>query len=139
MDDSYEIGYRKPPTRTRFQPGRSGNPRGRPRGAKNLDTILRELAARQITVTEGGKSKRMSLLEALLRRLSGRALQGDHRSMRMLLDVFRDVDLGAPTGPSPLPDDDRRLLDDALKRMADENEGEPPAAVESEPPKKERP
>ena len=29
-----EVGYRKPPRRTRFRKGQSGNPRGRPSGAK---------------------------------------------------------------------------------------------------------
>jgi len=36
----YEVGYRKPPGHTRFTKGRSGNPRGRSPGAKNLKTLL---------------------------------------------------------------------------------------------------
>ena len=34
------IGYRRPPVATRFRPGQSGNPRGRPRGARNLSTVI---------------------------------------------------------------------------------------------------
>ncbi len=37
-DGSDPVGYCKPPKRTRFQPGQSGNPRGRPKGTKNLKT-----------------------------------------------------------------------------------------------------
>ena len=31
----YEVGYGKPPQATRFQPGKSGNPKGRPKGSRN--------------------------------------------------------------------------------------------------------
>ena len=31
----YEVGYGKPPKDTRFKPGQSGNPSGRPKGATN--------------------------------------------------------------------------------------------------------
>ena len=31
-EPSYEVGYGKPPQATRFQPGKSGNPKGRPKG-----------------------------------------------------------------------------------------------------------
>jgi hypothetical protein len=32
----YEVGYSKPPQHTRFVKGQSGNPRGRPSGAKSM-------------------------------------------------------------------------------------------------------
>jgi hypothetical protein len=36
-----KVGYRKPPAKTRFKPGQSGNLNGRPKGSVNLKTDLR--------------------------------------------------------------------------------------------------
>ena len=36
----YAVGYGRPPKATQFKPGRSGNPRGRPKGAKSEDTMI---------------------------------------------------------------------------------------------------
>jgi hypothetical protein len=36
----YPVGYGKPPPHSRFVKGQSGNPRGRPPGAKNMKTLL---------------------------------------------------------------------------------------------------
>src|SRR5258707_14185668 len=50
----YEVGYRKPPGHTRFKKGQSGNPKGRPAGAKNLSTLLSEALNEPVVVTENG-------------------------------------------------------------------------------------
>ena len=34
-DDDDPVGYKTPPKNTQFQPGQSGNPKGRPKGTKN--------------------------------------------------------------------------------------------------------
>lgn len=41
----YEVGYGKPPVRTQFKKGQSGNPKGFPRGETKLAWALRRLLA----------------------------------------------------------------------------------------------
>ncbi len=54
----YRIGYCKPPKRTQFKKGRSGNPKGRKKGSRNrvhhrlaLDELVRIMKAKA-TLTE---------------------------------------------------------------------------------------
>ena len=44
----YEVGYGKPPKSGQFKPGQSGNPKGRPKGAKNFKTELATVLANMI-------------------------------------------------------------------------------------------
>ena len=57
-DGEYEIGYGKPPLGTRFQRGRSGNPRGRPRRPRSFDDEFWKMLGQPVTVAEGGRKKR---------------------------------------------------------------------------------
>lgn len=50
----YEVGYGKPPKRTRFKKGQSGNPKGRPKGAKGFTASLkREMESKVTALSEG--------------------------------------------------------------------------------------
>ena len=63
----YEVGYRKPPRHTRFNKGQSGNPKGRPGGAKNLSTLLSEALNEPVIVAENGGRRTISKGQAIIK------------------------------------------------------------------------
>ena len=81
----YTVGKGKPPDHTRFQKGQSGNPTGRRKGAKNVATLLNQVLNERVSVTENGKRKRITKLEAMLKQLANKAASGDHRAIKMLM------------------------------------------------------
>jgi len=109
----YEIGYGKPPKGTRFKPGQSGNPRGRPKGTKNLKTDLAEELGEKIVVREGEETHRVSKQRAVVKTLVAKTLKGDARSGGLLLGMMmRLLDTGedAPETTEPLHDDELEIL-----------------------------
>ena len=85
--NEFDIGYRRPPKASQFQPGRSGNPRGRPKGGRKVGAVLQELMNAKVTVTEHGRTRRVSRLEVMLLQLANDATRGDPRALKLILDV----------------------------------------------------
>jgi hypothetical protein len=79
------IGYRRPPERTRYKPGQSGNPRGRPKGMRNFKTDLKATLRMPVNVTRRGKSQKVSTQQAMLMRLREKALSGAPRELVQLI------------------------------------------------------
>lgn len=80
-----EIGYGQPPRASRFRKGQSGNPRGRPRGARNFASVMQEALAEPVIINENGRRKTASKLQAIVKQLVNKAAQGDHRSIQLLM------------------------------------------------------
>jgi hypothetical protein len=87
----YKVGYGKPPKATQFKRGRSGNPKGRPKGSRNLATDLAAELGEHITVREDGHSRRISKQRALIKSLMARALGGDVRAAAAMLALYARV------------------------------------------------
>ena len=88
----YAVGYRKPPDQTRFTKGQSGNPRGRPPGAKNLRTLLSEALNETVIVTENGGRRKVTKRQAIITQLVNRSATADWRAIKILLDLVRDIE-----------------------------------------------
>lgn len=83
----YEIGKGRPPRATRFKPGQSGNPKGRPKGRKDFATEINEVLKAPVPVTENGRTRKVTSTKATLMRLRKKALEGDGRSIDRLLEL----------------------------------------------------
>jgi hypothetical protein len=88
----YEVGYGKPPRETRFVKGRSGNPRGRPRGAKSFSALLGDKLNEAVTVAENGGRRKISKREAIVTQLVNRSAAADFRAIKILLDIVREIE-----------------------------------------------
>lgn len=97
----YEVGYGKPPKDTRFKPGQSGNPQGRPRGAKNrrpalneerLKDIILDEAYRSITVRDGHRNVSVPMAQAVVRAMAVNAAKGQHRAQRLFAELLSSTE-----------------------------------------------
>jgi hypothetical protein len=88
----YEVGYGKPPETTRFKKGQSGNPRGRPRGARNKAPALNEErmkslvlaeAYRLIKVNDGNRQVSVPMAQAVIRAIAVAAARGERRAQEL--------------------------------------------------------
>ena len=122
----YEVGYGKPPRRTRFTKGQSGNPRGRVRGGKNLKTLLDETLNEPVIVAENGGRRKISKLRAIIKQLVNKQLvnqsaKGDWRVAKMLLDFIRENERSnepASAETSVFSQADERVLEQLRARFS---------------------
>src|SRR5436190_1415506 len=72
----HTVGYRKPPTHSRFKKGKSGNPNGRPKGTVNFATVLLKTLREKVVIKENGRRTVITKLEASVKQLVNKAASG---------------------------------------------------------------
>jgi hypothetical protein len=106
-----KVGYGRPPKATQFKPGKSGNPKGRPKGSLNLVTDLAAELTEQITVREDGRTRRLSKQRALIKSLLAKGIQGDVRAAAAILALYAKVNVdGIDDGSKSLDDAELAIL-----------------------------
>jgi hypothetical protein len=116
---TYAVGYGKPPKSTRFKPGRSGNPKGRPSGRKNFKTVLEEELYATIDVTESGRRRKLTKQQVMVKQLCKKSMEGDVRATGLLTSlILKLVDMGVEVvDNAPLSDTDQAILQSYLGRI----------------------
>ena len=92
IKQDYETGYAKPPKSGQFKKGKSGNKKGRPKGSKNAKTLVNEVLNERVEITEAGKKKKISKIEALVRKAFSQAMKGDPKARAMFFELHQSED-----------------------------------------------
>lgn len=123
-DGDYEVGYGRPPKATQFQKGRSGNPKGRPRGSRNVSTLVQQAMGEMVAINQNGRRRKVSKLEAAFIQQANKAAGGDLKAVQLmvgLLDAGEARDRSEAAGqldPTARDSRDREVLAALKARLA---------------------
>ena len=119
-DDERKGGRGNPPKHRQFRKGTSGDPKGRPKGSKNLSTVIMEAARDEVSATINGKTRKISKLQATAMQLATKASAGDQAAINRFLDWVDEIEMRAAAArPAqfPLEERDVEVLRAAYERM----------------------
>jgi hypothetical protein len=114
----YRVGFGKPPKPSQFRKGLSGNPKGRPKGSRNLVTVLERTLKEKVVINENGVRRTVTKLVAAVKQLVNQAASGDLAAMRQLSALAgsaEDEQLARPE--RQLDQDDQEVMENVLKRL----------------------
>lgn len=115
----YEVGYKKPPESGQFKLGHK-RAKGRPKGSKNAKTIARMVFFEKISYLSNGKKVKAEAFEVMLRKLRGKALEGDLRAITQVASIIFALDPPEQEAPPPeLTEAERAVMGNylALQQM----------------------
>jgi hypothetical protein len=110
----YAVGYCRPPAQHRFRSGQSGNPTGQRKGnaIKSAADELKEIVNTKIAIRDGGRTRKVSLISAILLAHAMNGAKGDAKSAALFFNqaqklglfdrqAFGDIPAGPQSKPRP--------------------------------------
>jgi hypothetical protein len=113
---NYIVGDKRPPKKSQFKPGQSGNPAGRPKGSINLKTKIDKELRKPISVMRNGKLTKMTKGDVIVAQLVDSSMKGDVRTATMVLRLTEDS--AAPMETANVSVEISMPDKDALKRIS---------------------
>jgi hypothetical protein len=95
----HDVGFAKPPKSTQFQPGKSGNPQGRPKGSPNLGKVLMAELDQLIEVNDNGRRRKLPKGQIAVRQIVNKAVTGDVKAFSVATDLLRKIGLFDDVAP----------------------------------------
>jgi hypothetical protein len=95
-------GYGKPPERTQFKPGRSGNPNGRPRKTTTFKDDVEAEMCSKIMMSVNGKPLKITKRRAMVKVQINEALKGNLASTKLLFNTIQHLQCDEPDDLDPL-------------------------------------
>jgi hypothetical protein len=117
----YDVGYCRPPAAHRFKHGNKANPKGRKKGSRNRKVVIHDVLFEAVTVREGGEIKRMSALEAVLKKMLSKALAGDNKAALTIIGIAQKEGILTPEQEQVvenLSESDLAIMEDVRRRLA---------------------
>jgi hypothetical protein len=114
----YEVGYKKPPKETRFKKGNNANPRGRPRGSKNLAKLLEQALDTSVVIVEDGTRRRRTKRDVVIEQLVDRSASADLRATKLLLDMLHKLERGGAQAETTSADPDADVYAQLRAKLA---------------------
>ncbi len=118
--DGSRVGYGNPPKHGRFKPGQSGNPKGRPKRRKNFLTELQEELSELVSITENGKTLKVSKQRVLVKSLFNRASKGEPKALAAIFNLIEKagpVDGVGQDDNGKLSTEDQAIMDELLAKL----------------------
>lgn len=123
VDGDYRVGYGRPPRQHQFKPGQSGNPKGRPKGARSEKDIINGLLSRKISIQERGHTRQITVMEGTYRAITQNALKGDLKAASFLVNRRAQLDADVTASPAGMSEDDRAVFDTYVQQVLNSQSG----------------